>query len=81
MPLRGRALPSVASAAIEARAALDRRGVRETLVEHHRDVRSELRLDVRRLLRREQMGRAVEDATGTGRPPRSMVRRSARLNT
>ena len=34
--------------------------MREALVEHHRDVRSEVRLDVGRLLRRQQMRRAVE---------------------
>ena len=34
--------------------------VRETFIEHHRDVRTELGLDVDRLLRRQQMRRAVE---------------------
>ena len=36
------------------------RRVREALVEHHRDVRAELRLDVGRLLGRQQVRRAVE---------------------
>ena len=34
--------------------------VRQTFVEHHGDVRAELRLDVGRLFRRQQMRRAVE---------------------
>jgi hypothetical protein len=39
---------------------LDAAGVRHALVEHHRDVRSEMRLYVSRLFRRQEMSRTVE---------------------
>src|SRR5262245_47329036 len=39
---------------------VERRGMGQTLVEHHRNVRSQLRLNVSGLFRREEMRRAVE---------------------
>jgi len=54
--------------------------MRETLVEDHRDVGSELRLDVRRFFGREEVRRTVE-VRSEARPFSSIVRGAARLNT
>ena len=55
------------------------RGRRDALVEHHRDVRPELQLDVGRGFRREQVQRAVEVRSELGALVARFDARSARL--
>ena len=58
---RARARPAHRSVrTIDSRAAATSDGMRQTLVEHHRDVGTELSLDVGRLFRRQQVRRPVE---------------------
>ena len=54
---------------MDSRASLFGRGVRRALVEHHRHVRAERALDLHRALGVQEHFRAVDRASGSGRPP------------
>ena len=66
---------------IDARAVVVRRGVREALVEAPSRCRSRAAPGCRRPSRATAGARCRRGASGTRRPPRVTVRRSARLNT